>query len=213
MSDYSTDPDLKGWIAADEVQDPKVLLEELGMLRDENRALTEKISSIQANAIQQAKNPNAAEDRDLIDLLKAIEIKIPADVADGKEVTVNLLDLVYGNRDTLINGVTNAMNASPAEVFFFYNIIPKLQAHGLAENQREAGMKYRRAFLNKKGQMLFAGIEKRHLLSAAGRRPDKPDGPSNTKTLPEMEAAKPPSTEGSAPVKRGSRRKSKKKAL
>jgi len=100
------------------VQESKVLLDEIGKLRDENRTLTEKISSLQASAIQEAKNPNAAEDRELIDVLKAIEIKVPADLAGGNEVTMNLLDVAYGNRDTLINGVTNAMNASPAEVFF-----------------------------------------------------------------------------------------------
>ncbi len=209
MSDYATDPNLKGWIAADEVQESKVLLDEIGKLRDENRALTERISGLQTSAMQEAKSPNVAEDKELTDVLRAIEIRVPADLAGGKEVTMSLLDIAYGNRDTLINGVTNAMNASPAEAFFFFNIIPKLQAHGLAENQREAGMKYRRAFLNKKGQMLLAGIEKRRLLSKASEQVDKPNGRSKSTSLSASDADKQAATDHGTTAKKSSRRKPK----
>jgi hypothetical protein len=167
LSDYSTNPDLKGWLAAEEVPDTKSLQDEIKQLRDENAALTAKIKKIESTSALQAKQDSNA-DADLLEVLRAIEIKIPANISgDGRETTIDLFSLVYGNRDTLISGVTNAMNASEAESFFFYSIIPKLQAYGLADNQKEPGYKFRRAFLNKRGQALFAGIEKKILLAKA----------------------------------------------
>jgi hypothetical protein len=108
----------------------------------------------------------------LVKVLRAIQVKIPGSlVGADKEVTQDLFTLAYNNRDTLVSGVTNAMNASEAETFFFYNVIPKLQAHGLAENQREAGFKFRRGFLNKQGQLLFAEAERKALLARSTAKP------------------------------------------
>jgi hypothetical protein len=69
------------------------------------------------------------------------------------------------NRDALINGVTNAGNASPGETFLYYNIIPKLQAYDLANNEKVPSARYRRGYLNRKGQIFFAGFEKKILLA------------------------------------------------
>jgi len=165
LSDYATNSDLKGWIAADEVPDVRALQDELNNLREENEKLSRAVADLKIEKSQaQGHSPNS--NSELIKVLRAIEIKIPANLSgSGKEVEQDLFELVYNNRDTLIRGVTNAMNASDAEQFFFFNIIPKLQAHGLADNQREAGFKYRRGFLNKKGQALFAEVERKWLLA------------------------------------------------
>jgi hypothetical protein len=161
MSDYAANPDLKGWIAAEEVQEPKALQEEINKLRDENQSLMERIGRLQATTNLQATTPNAAEDGQLLEVLQAIEIKIPAEVTGGKEAKMDLFSISYSNRDTLINGVTNSINASPPESFFYFNIIPKLQAHGLADNEKVPGVRYRRGFLNRKGQAFFCGRGKK----------------------------------------------------
>jgi len=70
-------------------------------------------------------------------------------------------------------------------------------------------MKYRRAFLNKKGQMLLAGIEKRLLLSKAGKRADKPNGPGESKSSSEADADKHAARNQAATIKKGSRGKPK----
>ena len=57
--------------------------------------------------------------------------------------------MFYKNRDKLINGVTNAANASEAETFFYHNVCPKLQVHGLADNEKVAGVRYRRSFVSR----------------------------------------------------------------
>ena len=118
----------------------------------------------QASAQQSKENSNA--NAELLDVLRAIKVKVPGKLAgQDKELEMDLFTLVHNNRDTLISGVTNAMNSSEVESFFFYTIIPKLQAYGLADNQKEPGYKFRRASLNKKGQTFFAEIEKKILLA------------------------------------------------
>jgi hypothetical protein len=82
------------------------------------------------------------------------------------------LNIAFTYTDRLINGVTNSPFSSNGELFLFHNILPKLQAYGLAENEKVAGVAYRRSFLNKKGQELFAAIEKKMLLA----RPKKTEG-------------------------------------
>jgi hypothetical protein len=171
MSDYGTNPDLKGWISADEVQEPKALEGEIDKLREENRALREKIDSLQSAA---KRDPDATSDDELFNVLKAIEVKIPAALADGKDVTSDLLSVAYGNRDTLINRVTNGYGVSEVETFFYYNIIPKLQAHGLADNEKVPGVRYRRGFLNRRGQRFFASLEKQQLLSKSKQSTQSP---------------------------------------
>lgn len=167
LSDYSASPDLKGWLAAEEVPDTKSLQDEIKQLREENASLTTKFQKLERAASHQSKKHSDA-DAELVDVLRAIEITVPGKLAgQDKERKMDLFTLVYNNRDTLISGVTNAMNASEAESFFFYKIVPKLQAYGLAENQKEPGYKFRRASLNKKGQTLFADIEKKILLAKA----------------------------------------------
>jgi hypothetical protein len=98
----------------------------------------------------------------LFEVLRAIKLKIPGDLVGGKETELDLFSLVYNNRDILIIGVTDSMNASKTENFFFWRVIPKLQAHGLAQNQKVPGAHYRRASLNNKGQKFFADFEKRY---------------------------------------------------
>jgi len=145
MSDYAANPKLKGWVAADHVLDIKSLQDEVQRLRDENIELARKLEN--ADAVQKSKADGPVRDIELMEVLQAIEVKIPAKLNGGKEVVTNLLSVVYNNRDTLISGVTNAFNSSEAEQFYFFNIIPKLQAHGFADCQKEPGFKFRRGYL------------------------------------------------------------------
>jgi hypothetical protein len=97
-------------------------------------------------------------------VLRAIEVKIPASLANGKETKIDLLNLFYGNKDTFINGVTNAAGTSEAETFFFYNVCPKLQVHGLTVNEKLAGARYRRHAITREGSAFLAEMERKLLL-------------------------------------------------
>jgi hypothetical protein len=179
MSDYAANPDLKGWIAADEVLDTKSLQDEIKNLRDNNAALNEEIQKLQGAATMQIKSKNPDVDDELLDVLKAIEVTVPAKITKDQDVVRSLFSIAYNNRDRLINGVTNAAFATDSESFFYFNILPKLQAHGLADNEKVAGAKYRRSFLNKKGQAFFAAVEKRILRKR--RKKGQSANPTQTK--------------------------------
>jgi hypothetical protein len=161
MSDHAVNPDLKGWIAADEMEDSKVLHEELKKLREENAALNQALREPKSDTRLRSE----ALDIELIRILKAVEVNVPPALAAGKDIKNSLLEIAYNNRDMLITGVTNAVNGSVGDNFLYFNIFPKLQVHGLANNEAVAGARYRRSYLNKAGQQLFAEMEKRMLLS------------------------------------------------
>jgi hypothetical protein len=167
MSELMTNPSLKGWIAAEEIPETKLLQEQIKSLREENDALTEKPRKLEAAAKTQLGDSTPAQDQELMKVLRAIEIKVPAKLTGDKEITSNLLKIALIQRDRLTNGVTNHMGMSEIDQFLYFNILPKLQNHALADNEKVAGVRYRRSYLNKKGQMLLAELDRTSLLAKA----------------------------------------------
>jgi hypothetical protein len=164
LSDLAENPNLKGWVAANEIEDIKVLNDEIKKLREENATLTESLHKTEAIITPPSKLENELEE-DLVDILKAIEIKLPPFLAENdKEQTTNLLDVTLHNLNPLINGVSNRAGMSDIGKFYYFNILPKLQIHGLADNEAIPGVRYRRSFLNKSGKELFARLERERLL-------------------------------------------------
>lgn len=167
LADFAANRNLRGWVSAEEVQDTKPLFDEIKKLSDENRELKQTIATLEKKAVSRqaaADNPTGTFDQ-LKEILLAIEVKIPANLADGKETKTDLLTLFYNNKDTLINGVTNAANASEAENFFFFQVCPKLQVHGLSLNEKVPGARYRRCAVSPQGQSFLAEMERRILAS------------------------------------------------
>lgn len=167
LADFVANRDLKGWVSADEVQDTKPLFEEISKLANENRELKETIASLEKKisiniAPVVKKNENFVE---LYKVLNAIDIKVPASLADGEEYSTTLMQLFYGNKDTLVSGVTNQTGASDATIFYYHNICPKLQVHGLIINEKVPGVRYRRSAVSELGHSFLAHIERTTLLN------------------------------------------------
>jgi hypothetical protein len=212
LSDLAVDPALKGWVAADEVQDNKVLNEEIKKLRTENASLTEALRKLEAaTAASRANSSNSNEE--LIKVLRAIQIDIPANLnASGEESSQDLYSIAYANKDHLINGCTDAERGADLEHFFYFKIFPKLQAHGLADNEKVPGVRYRRSFLNRAGRAFFADIERRLLLSkttinesgAATSVDIKPQDKKDSEDKPIAAAAKSPREQGTSKKKKAS---------
>jgi hypothetical protein len=172
LADFVANRDLKGWVSADEVQDTKPLFEEIRKLADENRDLKETIAALEKKIAAKPSTPGQAERfAELRNVLKAIDIKIPAKLADGEDYTTDLLNLFYGNKEAFVNGVTNSSGASEAEAFFFHNVCPKLQVHGLIVNEKVPGARYRRSAVSSLGHSFLAELERRILLD---KKPDQP---------------------------------------
>lgn len=163
LADFAANRDLKGWVSADEVVDTKPLFDEIRKLSEENRQLKESLAEQEKRATSQTNKANESF-QELRKLLSAIEVKIPANLAGGKEAKVDLLNLFYAGKDALINGVTNATSASENEVFYFYNVCPKLQVHGLAVSEKVAGVRYRRYAITREGSAFLAELERKLLL-------------------------------------------------
>lgn len=161
LGDLAANPLLKGWVSGDEVGDIKLVTDELAKLRDENTVLKEKLDLAETSSV---KIRSASIDTELADVLRGIEIKVPS-IGDNKGFVSNLFSISYANRDTLINGVTNAVGTGEVDQFFYFNIFPKLQAHGLADNEKVPSVRYRRSFLNKAGRAFFAEMERQKILA------------------------------------------------
>jgi len=161
LADFASKRELKGWVSAEEVIDTRPLFEEIKKLSEENKILRETVQQSERRAPAITKqSTNTEKFIELRKILDGIDIKIPADLASGKEATISLLSIFYGNKDTLINGVTNAANASPAESFFYHNVCPKLQVHGLVTNEKVPSVRYRRSFVSSAGNAFLAELER-----------------------------------------------------
>lgn len=173
LADFAASRALKGWVQADEVVDTKPLFDEIRKLGEENKQLRDTISELEKRPATQV-NKQAESFQELRKVLAGIEVKIPANLADGKETISDLLNIFYGNRDTLVNGVTNQHGTGAAETFFFFNVCPKLQVHGLAVNEKVAGVRYRRYAVTQLGGAFLADMERRLVFAKQEKLEDAP---------------------------------------
>ncbi|WP_282372351.1 DUF4062 domain-containing protein [Pseudomonas sp. PS02290] len=160
LSDFASGRELKGWVRADEIVDTKPLFEEIKKLSDENQRLKETLAEQEKKAISN-RTSQADNFVEITNMMKSIDIKIPAKINNGKDASSNLFNIFVGNRDTLISGVTNAASGSDLEAFFYFNVCPKLQVHGLVENEKVAGVQYRRYAITKFGSEFLADHDRR----------------------------------------------------
>ena len=94
--------------------------------------------------------------------------------------------ITFNNKDFLINGVTNGIGASGGEQFLYHNVLEKLQVHGIADNEKVPGVRYRRSFLNKTGRAFVAELERRALRAKAN------EGASPTRAADAAQSTSPP---------------------
>jgi len=183
LSDYAASRDLKGWVAGDSIVDTKPMFDEISKLSSENAELRQVIA-----ALERKQKTGPAEQHDfeeLREILKATIVSIPQAIApDGETgIEMSLLAMFYGNKETLIAGVTNSMGMSEGAKFLYYNILPKLQIHGLAENEKVAGASYRRSFVNAKGQAFLAYLEKNKIAKQLAEKSAAPPQQANAKPV------------------------------
>lgn len=190
LSDFSSSRELKGWVQADEIVDTKPLFEEIKKLSEENQRLKDSLAEQEKKAASNKSSQNESF-QEISKILTSIDIKIPAAINNGKESTNNLFSIFVSNRDTIINGVTNAATGSDLEGFFYFNICPKLQVHGLVENEKVAGVQYRRYAITKAGAAFLADYDRRVFKIMEQKKTEKASTTaSNGQTKPERPARK-----------------------
>lgn len=158
LSDFASSRELKGWVQADEIVDTKPLFEEIKKLSEENQQLKMTLAEQEKKyAARSSRQDNVWE---VAKILESIEVKVPAKINNGEDGTANLFSIFVNNRDAFINGVTNAATANDVTKFFYFNVCPKLQVHGFVENEKVAGVRYRRYAITKAGSALLAEYDR-----------------------------------------------------
>lgn len=160
--------ELKGWVRASEIPDTKALADELSKVHAENRQLGSTLAQ-QAKQLEQQKSPSHVAEKEfaeLIDVMSAIMVDVSVikrKFNNTKEVPdkVSLYDLALSFKDMLMSGITNEMGIDDLTSFAFFTLCPKLQTYELVQNEKVAGVRYRRYAITKKGTQFFAFIEKR----------------------------------------------------
>lgn len=164
LSDFSANRELKGWVSSDEIVDSQSLVDEISRLTDENNSLRQKLSNAEAKISKPAKTSTSSALEETLEILKAIEVKIPENLTeDGQERKTTLLEIFKSQKESFITGVTNKANGGAVMSFLYYNVAPKLQIHGLMVNEKVAGVMWRRFSITQKGVELLAYLDKKSL--------------------------------------------------
>lgn len=154
--------DLSGWVSGDDIPDVHGLINEVNELRDKIKDLEKENNQLKMN---KSRESNANDYQELTKVLELIKVKVPEKVSkQNTEIKMSLLQLFKNCGDYLITGITNAYNVSDGESFLYHNVCPKLQIHGLVENEKVTGAKYRRFAITKKGGEFLAHLEKKKVL-------------------------------------------------
>ncbi|UVL20539.1 DUF4062 domain-containing protein [Pseudomonas sp. B21-023] len=167
MSDFSNKRELKGWISGGEVIDTQPLLSEITNISSENESLRERIKELEMQLSKERSIEKGGSRKfdDLRSVLSKIKITVPAKVyQQSEDVETDLLNIFYYNKEALVRGVVNsASGITDYRRFLYFNICPKLQIHGLVDNEKVAGVKYRRSYVTSQGMAFLAYLEKEEL--------------------------------------------------
>jgi hypothetical protein len=159
LGDLAADEQLIGWVRGDDVVDTRALNSEITQLRAENEDLKKNASNSQIGSTRQESTFT-----ELVVLLESTIVKVPSNVSGkGEESERNLLEIFFSNKEALISGVTNANGNGDVSEFYYFNILPKLQIHELAANEKIAGVRYRRSYVTSKGLQFLADFERKLL--------------------------------------------------
>lgn len=156
---------LSGWVSGNEVPDTKGLVDEIAKLNAQIVELTKENSDLSKKLANNPKLTTEKEFQELSEVLKKIDIKIPPNLSDGKEDATNTLyNLFVLVKDHMVTGITNQVQQDESVYFLYSNVCPKLQIHGLVQNEKVASVRWRRFSITKKGQEFLAYIDKQKLI-------------------------------------------------
>lgn len=165
LPDIAASRDLSGWISGDEVPDTKALIEEINKLSKEVAELSKENSDLKTKMANGKKDGTEEEFQALEKILKSIKIKVPPSATEkDDDMEVSLYELFLQLKDVIVTGITNQAGQHDSYGFIYNNVCPKLQIHGLVQNEKVAGVRWRRFSTTKLGQEFLAYVERKKLL-------------------------------------------------
>jgi hypothetical protein len=161
IPDFIDRYDFMGWISGAEVPDLRPFIEQVKKLTEENKRLAADNDNFMRQ-LQQGGQQTVEETSydELIGILEGVKLKTSVFQEDGNEKTYNLLGLLRSFGDRFTNGIHNRAGMRKIDQFLYFNVLPKLQRHGLAINEGIPGVVYRRSALSPKGLGLLAYLDK-----------------------------------------------------
>lgn len=170
LSDFLSRYEFQGWVSGSEVAENSTLIEEISRLLKRNQSLEDELASLNSKlAITSKTKPDSKQQGfdEIISILREIKITTNVFSEDGVEKEYPLLNIFDGLRDTLITGISNKAGMEDDDKILFFNVLPKLQVHGLAALEKVAGVQWQRYRLTQKGLDVLAVIDKRNVESKA----------------------------------------------
>lgn len=151
---------LNGWISSSDVPDTQSLLNEIQRLSDENKKTLTENERLKL-LISKGDNENEYWN-ELIQTLKEkiVEMNVFNENEKTEKKKYSVLEIFWSLRAKFITGIYNEYNMTPKAKFLFFNVCPTLQIHGLMENEKVAGVAYRRYAVSKRGTEFLAYLEK-----------------------------------------------------
>lgn len=165
LPDIAATRDLSGWVSGADVPDSKALVDEISQLSKQVAELSKENSVLKEKLMNSKKSGSEHEFRDLETVLKSIEIKVPPSAAEQEDgIELDLYTLFIQLKDEIITGVTSQPGQHESYSFVYNNVCPKLQIHGLVQNEKVVGVRWRRFSITKQGQEFLAYIERKKIL-------------------------------------------------
>lgn len=165
LPDIAATRELSGWISAAEVPDTKALIDEVTQLSKQVAELSKENATLKEKLMNSKKVSSEDEFQELETILRSIQIKVPpSSSGEDEALDLDLYSLFIQLKEVLITGVTNQSGQHESYSFVYDNVCPKLQIHGLVQNEKVASVRWRRFSITKQGQDFLAYIERKKLL-------------------------------------------------
>jgi hypothetical protein len=176
LPQLATRADLVGWVSGREAAADPALARELARLSEDNRKLRAEVEALRVKLSGEWGTMGSYED--LVRVLSAEMVTLPAEMAGGGLPERSLLVLLVNYGRLLATGVSNRMAASKIETFLFYHVASRLFIYGLVQYAKvQASVQWSRLVLSKSGARFLAEANSRLQNSRAKQR-DTMDSPA-----------------------------------
>ena len=150
---------LSGWVSGKDVHDTTDIAQELAITTKENHELRRRVQELEER-LKETEKSTLKKPKDFKAVAEALDKIIINTQTEPNAPPTNAkaLELFIANRDILISGVNDAYGSGNVMNFFFYKLAPTLVMHGLMEEFRTPGAKYRTLKTSELGNEFLAWV-------------------------------------------------------
>lgn len=153
-----------GWVSGKNIGSIDNLSREVAQLAQENANLKEQLRSALAKIASSSANKSRSGSEDEFDeilILLVRESIMYNGSATDKSVTHSVAEWFFLASNRFVTGISNSYNMNPYENFLFFRLGPLLSVHGLTEDQKNTGVRYRTLKTTKKGNAFLVYLKKK----------------------------------------------------